>query len=50
MIRDWLIVGFVFAVLWLFWLWLGALFDAINEWHAALRREDLSANRERGSS
>ena len=39
MIRDWLVVGFVFAVLWVFWLWLGAVFDAISEYHRALKRD-----------
>ena len=33
MIADWLLVGAVFAVLWLFWLWLGVLFDAISDYH-----------------
>jgi len=39
MIADWLLVGFVFAVLWLFWLWLCQLFDAIGEMHAAWRAD-----------
>lgn len=39
MIRDWLIVGFVFSVLWLFWIWLGLLFDAITQYHHAYRGE-----------
>ena len=50
MIRDWLVIGFVFAVLWIFWLWLGAVFDAISEWHAALRREDSQTTKEREQS
>ena len=39
MMRDWLIVGSVFAVLWLFWIWLGFLFDAITEMHDAWREQ-----------
>jgi hypothetical protein len=50
MFRDWLVVGFVFVVLWLFWIWLGKVFDAISDWHAAVRREDAQADGERGAS
>ena len=46
----WLIIGLVVAVLWAFWWWLGMLFDAISDVHAARRREDLSANKERERS
>jgi len=50
MMRDWLIVGFVFICLLMFWLWLGQVFDAISDWHAAVRREDAQADGERGAS
>ena len=50
MFRDWAIVGFVFFCLLLFWLWLGQVFDAISDWHAAIRREDAQADGERGAS
>ena len=49
---SWLLVGFVFAVLWVFWLWLGFLFDAIGDWQAAARdarREALEARKGTGS-
>ena len=46
MIADWLIVVLVFAVLWLFWIWLGLLFDAITEYHAALRERDVEGDAE----
>lgn len=39
MIGDWLIVGSVFFILWLFWLWLGAVFDAISEYHEHWKRK-----------
>ena len=44
----WLLIGLVWAVLLMFWFWLGKVFDAISDWHAAVRREDAQANRERG--
>lgn len=47
-IRDWLIVGFVFAVLWIFWLWLGFVFDAITEWHAALKQDGEASKAAKG--
>jgi hypothetical protein len=49
---SWLLVGFVFAVLWVFWLWLGFLFDAIGDYQDAARkarREALFPDRERGN-
>jgi len=48
---SWALVGFVFFILWLFWLWRGFVFDAIGDWQAAARearREALSPDRERG--
>jgi len=50
LIRDWLAVGFVFFCLLLFWIWLGKVFDAISDWHAAVRREDAQATKGKGSS
>ena len=46
---DWLIVGFVFLVLWLFWLWLGSVFDAITEWHAALKQDGEASKAAKGT-
>jgi hypothetical protein len=52
MIADWLIVALVIVSLWAFWLWLGALFDAISDlqaaWRAEREREALPPLRERG--
>lgn len=50
----WLIIGLVWAVLWLFWVWLGALFDAISDYHhhyskAASNGEDAQATKGKGS-
>lgn len=45
----WLLILLVWAVLLLFWFWLGKVFDAITEYHAAARRrEAVSPDRERG--
>ena len=51
MIYDWLVVGFVFACLWIFWLWLTALFDWITNYQHPIhsspdtRREDAQARK-----
>lgn len=49
MIRDWLIIGLVFSALWLFWLWLGFLFDAITAWHDASREVQGDAEARRSN-
>jgi hypothetical protein len=36
----WLLIGLVWAVLLLFWFWLGKVFDAITDWHAAGKNND----------
>ena len=56
MIGDWLLVGLVVVSLWAFWLWLGALFDAIADYYHGYRQaepdelEDAQATRGTGSS
>lgn len=47
--NEWLLLLVVAGALFAFWLWLGRVFDAINEWHAAARREDSSPDGERGA-
>jgi hypothetical protein len=48
----WLIIGLVWASLWGFWLWLGKVFDAISEWHAASKQagEESKAAKGTGAS
>lgn len=47
--NAYLLIGLVWLVLFLFWLWLGKVFDLITEWHAAARREDAQATEGKGS-
>jgi hypothetical protein len=48
----WFLISFVWGVLLLLWVWLGRVFDVIDDYQAAWRerqREDAQADRERGS-
>jgi hypothetical protein len=47
---DWLIIVLAIAALWLLWQMLNLVSDMLEIWHAGLRAEDMSANKERDKS